>query len=202
MAVFRLQESGHRRFFSLGGLRLVAFQHVFIKYRESFSPAHKNIVEMSRQSRFFFLQTTSESRIIMKITRRTFVKKSSYTAAAVTVLGAGVGLANGISYGGTWAVVWQLSTTGGETVKVGPFDTEAQAKVALRNATRAATSQVNLIESSPLTDVSGMTAITRIRVNSEQGAEVEMEIKQHPVTLKWWGQCVIPEGTIHTTYYE
>jgi len=47
------KESGHRPFFSLGRLLLVAFQHVVIKYRENFSPAHKNIVEMSRQIRFF-----------------------------------------------------------------------------------------------------------------------------------------------------
>jgi len=50
---------------------------------------------MSRQTRFFFCETTSESKIIMSLTRRTFVKKSSYSAAAVTVLGAGVGLAIG-----------------------------------------------------------------------------------------------------------
>jgi len=41
---------------------LVAFQNVVIKYRKNFSPAHKNIVEMSRQTRFFFLQTASESK--------------------------------------------------------------------------------------------------------------------------------------------
>ena len=85
---------------------------------------------------------------------------------------------------------------------MGPFDTESQASAALRKKAKTATFNVNVSQSSGLVDVSGMTGVTRIRINNAQGAEVQMEIKKSTVTQKWWGQCVIPAGTIHVTYYE
>lgn len=52
----------------------------------------------------------------MNLTRRSFIKKSSYSAAAVTILGTGVGLAEGESQSNV-LVKWHLwiYTTTGET---------------------------------------------------------------------------------------
>jgi hypothetical protein len=46
------EEISHRRFFSLGGLLLVALNRVIIKYRKNFSPTHKYALTES----FFFFE--------------------------------------------------------------------------------------------------------------------------------------------------
>jgi len=72
----------------------------------------------------------------MKITRRSFVKKSSYSAAAVTVFGTGAGLGQGQS--GTTSEIATITITATATRKGTAEGTGTSKDDAIKNATHLA----------------------------------------------------------------
>jgi hypothetical protein len=95
-----MMDGGNRKvltqslFFLRRGACLIVFDHVINHHRKDISPTHEKDLTGS----FFFSQPQSEEKISMSLTRRSFIKKSSYSAAAVTAFGTGVGLANNPTY--------------------------------------------------------------------------------------------------------
>ena len=86
----------------------------------------------------------------MSLTRRSFVKKSSYSAVAVTVLGTGAGLAQGQSTIALYQL-WEYQTTGlWEGLSIpGPRGlTDAQAIASIQTSSEGKTAMINTITQS------------------------------------------------------